>query len=511
MGLFDTIKTQLALISQRRGRTLTLMAVVLFLTFDFVALSLNVWLSYSIEKAAININLSGRQRMLSQRLVKSLLMMENAYTDEQAYSKALEELRESFRRFDLTLESFHRGGRTFSADNNVIEVAPLTGERTALIVQQALLEWSPLRQKVRQLIGREYDQFLLEQTINVAQRKNLLLLDLMNTLTIELEEDAKSEAIAIRCYQGLAFFLAIINFTLAITMYRLRVRKANHSVDLVDNIMNRVATGILVVDTEGNIIRANKVVGDMSGYEIPDLLGRQVDALLYKHEGEMYGVRKRGEQYHCQVDVSEVAIDNVPATVYTIIDDSQQKAQQQELTLLAYHDQLTDLPNRHLFNDRLSVEMKHALRRSEKIGLLFVDLNGFKGVNDRYGHKFGDLLLGRVAHRMKQTVRDSDTVARLGGDEFTLLLTDIHSYSMCKELGEKLIEVICKPYLIQDVLVEIGASIGVACFPDDATSEQELLSLADKAMYISKATGESCLTFASDWLSHTTERDENQN
>lgn len=340
----------------------------------------------------------------------------------------------------------------------------------------------------------------------MAQRKNLTLLDLMNKLTVELEHETQAEAMSIRFYQGLAFFLAIINFTLAIVMYRLRVLKANHSVDLVDNIMNQVAAGILVADESGKIIRANKLVENMSGYLMTELQGRKVDSLLYEYEGEMYGIRKVGDQYHCQVEVSEVLIGNRPATVYTIIDDSQQKAQQQELTLLAYHDQLTDLPNRHLFNDRLSVEMKHALRRNEKIALLFIDLNGFKGVNDRYGHKFGDLLLGRVAVRMKQTVRDSDTVARLGGDEFTLLLTDIQSYGMCKALVDKIIDAICKPYLIQEVLVEVGASIGVACFPDDATNEQELLSLADKAMYRSKATGESCITFASDWLSHKPEK-----
>ena len=246
MGLFASTKTQLTLISQRYGRKLTLVAVVLFLTFDFVALSLNVWLSYRIEAAAININLAGRQRMLSQRLVKSLLMMENAYTNEEAYTAALAELRETFDRFDLTLDSFHRGGRTFSAVHNVIEVAPLTSEATTLIVQQALLEWSPLRQKVRQLIGREYDHLLLQQAIDVAQRKNLMLLDLMNKLTVELEHETQAEAMAIRFYQGLAFFLAIINFSLAILMYRLRVRKAIHSVDLVDNIVNKIAAGIMV-------------------------------------------------------------------------------------------------------------------------------------------------------------------------------------------------------------------------------------------------------------------------
>ena len=266
--------------------------------------------------------------------------------------------------------------------------------------------------------------------------------------------------------------------------------------------MNQVTTGILVTDGMGKVIRANNVMAKMSDYKMDDIIGRNIDSLLYEHEGEMYGIRKLGEQYHCQVDIKKTTIGTELATVYTVIDDSQQKAQQQQLTMLAYHDQLTDLPNRHLFNDRLAVEMRHALRRQEKIALLFIDLNGFKAVNDRYGHKFGDLLLGRVAVRMKKTVRESDTVARLGGDEFTLLLTDVTSHDMCKQLVEKVMTAICKPYLIQDILVDVGASIGVACFPDDTRNEQELLSLADKAMYKSKATGNSHITFASDWLTH---------
>lgn len=498
-GLFK----RLAITGQRNGRLLTLLAVVFFLTFDFIALSLNVWLSYRIESAAININLAGRQRMLSQRMVKSLLVMENSLSDQLLYMESLNELRQTYQQFEHTLDSFHRGGTTLSAEQTEISIEPLDSEVTSAIVREAILEWEPVRQKIRQLLAREYDKELLLQATAIAKEKNIRLLTLMNTLTVELEHETQQEAVSIRFYQGLAFFLALLNFSLAILIYRVRVRRAHDSLDLVDNIMNRIASGILVVDAQGVIIRANQVMAEMCNYQTTELVGKRLESVLFEHDGERFGVRKMGEQFHCQVDVSQVHIGHHPATVHTVVDDSQRVAQQQELTMLAYHDQLTDLPNRHLFNDRLAVEIKHSARRGDKLALLFIDLNRFKEVNDKYGHNFGDLLLGRVATRMKQTVRNSDTVARLGGDEFTLLLADISSYSMCHSLVEKILESICKPYYIQDELIEIGASIGVACFPDDALVEHELLSLADKAMYKSKAQGESCITFASDMINRS--------
>lgn len=503
MAMISGIKQSLFSANRREGHTLTVLAIVLFLLFDFIALSLNVWLSYRIEQQAININLSGRQRMLSQRMVKTLLLMEKVTSDEFQYTEYLEELRDTFNRFELTLDAFHRGGRTLSAESAMIQIEPLTGDETRSIVNQALLEWAPLRQKIRQLIGREYDTTLLQQANDVAQRKNLTLLALMNGLTIELEHETQLEAQRIRFFQGLAFLLALINFSVAIVLYRLRVRKAHHTLDLIDNIMNRIASGIVVVDQNGVIVRVNRVMAKMSGFTQKDLLNKKLSVLLMEYEGNHFGLKKQGERYHCKIEISNVSLNNKPAKVYTVIDDSAVVEQQKELTQLAYHDQLTNLPNRHLFKDRLDRELKHAIRRGEKLAVLFVDLNGFKEVNDKHGHKLGDVLLGRVAMRMRDAVRESDTVARIGGDEFTLLLTDVSHFEQCKALVEKILGEICKPYLIHELVVEIGASIGVSCFPHDANNEADLVSLADKAMYKSKASGESRITFASEWLTNT--------
>ena len=154
------------------------------------------------------------------------------------------------------------------------------------------------------------------------------------------------------------------------------------------------------------------------------------------------------------------------------------------LARMAQYDQLTNLPNRALFNDRLHQSIVKAKRHQLCFGLLYIDLNEFKPVNDNFGHEVGDLLLQHVAVRLVHCVRESDTVARLGGDEFVVLLDDIHHPSEAELVGEKIITEISKPYVFfAGHVMHITASIGIAIFPDHATNSQALLQFADKRMY----------------------------
>lgn len=170
--------------------------------------------------------------------------------------------------------------------------------------------------------------------------------------------------------------------------------------------------------------------------------------------------------------------------------DEQQKSRR-EVT----HDLLTGIPNRSLFNDRLQGAVKRAERSRQHFALAYVDLDGFKAINDRHGHSGGDELIRIVAERLRRGVRASDTVARLGGDEFGLLFEGIESYAAAEYLAAKLQRLLQTTVELssedhgQSVQVSIGASIGIAMYPNHASSHEELRLLADKAMYAAKRSG----------------------
>ncbi|ACV25538.1 GGDEF domain-containing protein [Kangiella koreensis] len=164
----------------------------------------------------------------------------------------------------------------------------------------------------------------------------------------------------------------------------------------------------------------------------------------------------------------------------------ERKEYEQRLHHMASHDWLTGLPNRLLFNDRLDVAIKRARRVEEKLALLYMDLDGFKDVNDSLGHAKGDLLLSKVANRIKSCVRESDTIARMGGDEFTVLLTEIHDQDAISMVLEKIKTAVNKPFVLEGNTVNIGISIGVAVFPEQGQEREQLLRVADNAMYDDK-------------------------
>ncbi len=175
----------------------------------------------------------------------------------------------------------------------------------------------------------------------------------------------------------------------------------------------------------------------------------------------------------------------------------QQVAQaEQRENQLAYADALTGLPNRQLFNDRLNVALAQAYRTLGKIAVVFLDLDGFKGVNDTLGHDSGDLLLKQVAERLKTCVRDSDTLARLGGDEFTMIL-QIREPKDAEVVAQKVLHAVRQPYDLNGKLANtVGTSIGVALYPQNGTQALELIKAADNAMYDAKQAGKNTYRFA---------------
>ncbi len=159
---------------------------------------------------------------------------------------------------------------------------------------------------------------------------------------------------------------------------------------------------------------------------------------------------------------------------------------QAQLIAMALYDSLTGLPNRKLFFDHLTLGLEQAARHKRRLGLLYIDLDGFKKVNDTMGHDAGDELLIRVGELFISCLRKSDTVARLGGDEFAVILTEISDLGDCKLTADKILKALAEPIMIKSGLVSIGASIGVAVYPDHETNREKLIRWADMAMYKAK-------------------------
>jgi diguanylate cyclase (GGDEF)-like protein len=164
--------------------------------------------------------------------------------------------------------------------------------------------------------------------------------------------------------------------------------------------------------------------------------------------------------------------------------------------VLALHDALTGLPNRRLLEDRLQTAMRHASRNKLMVAVLYLDLDGFKDVNDHYGHDCGDKLLKTVAERLLSTCRQEDTIARIGGDEFIVVLSAIHDRAAVHRLADELVRALAQPYPVDGHAANISVSIGIAFFPEDASSVESLVNDADQALYEAKRNGKNRYVYA---------------
>ncbi|MEY4575332.1 MAG: Phytochrome-like protein cph2, partial [Pseudomonadota bacterium] len=174
----------------------------------------------------------------------------------------------------------------------------------------------------------------------------------------------------------------------------------------------------------------------------------------------------------------------------------ERKRAEERLVQMAFHDPLTGLANRVKFEESAVQALARARRRNTRLACMFVDLDGFKSINDRLGHRAGDALLRDVAARMRQVFREYDVVARLGGDEFAILLTDIDKYNDVNQIAERLCEALSEPTEFDEHELYVTASIGISLYPDVAESVSDLIRCADEAMYDSKRAGKNRFSFA---------------
>ncbi len=200
-------------------------------------------------------------------------------------------------------------------------------------------------------------------------------------------------------------------------------------------------------------------------------------------------LRPDGQERWLEYFAGAIEYDGRPAVLATAFEVTERKRSEEQVRALAYHDPLTGLPNRLLLQDRLFMAVAQAHRHGQRLGVLFLDLDHFKTVNDTLGHARGDLLLQAVAERLRNVVREGDTVARLGGDEFVLLLPAVRRVSDAVRVAEKVLANLRQPFELPHGPLAITASVGVCVYPDHGTDAQGLVSGADQAMYVAKREG----------------------
>ncbi|WP_186407465.1 putative bifunctional diguanylate cyclase/phosphodiesterase [Candidatus Accumulibacter aalborgensis] len=273
----------------------------------------------------------------------------------------------------------------------------------------------------------------------------------------------------------------------------------------------------MVTDTEQQILTVNDAFSTLTGCTRQDVVGKKPSLLRSEKmppafyaemwdkvnrvgvwQGEIWNRRKNGEPYLEWLSINTVKDKSGKVVNYVgmFSDITKVRESQQRIEYLATHDELTGLPNRALFNDRLHLALARADRSRESIGVVFIDLDNFKMVNDTLGHETGDKLLRQAAVRLLDCVRGEDTVARLGGDEFVVLLVAADR-EQATVTAERLLIALSASYQFDEHECFISASIGLSMFPEDAADANSLMRNADAAMYRAKDHGKNGFRFFS--------------
>jgi PAS domain S-box/diguanylate cyclase (GGDEF) domain len=286
----------------------------------------------------------------------------------------------------------------------------------------------------------------------------------------------------------------------------------------LQGILASVAEGIVTINDSGRVESANPACermfaygrGQMAGIDLGDLMP---DEMRDRHQRffdaymsglfptlmgrlvEGVGLRRDGTTFPMEISVSELRHGRHRLFTAILRDISERKESEDRIRRLAHHDNLTGLPNRNLLNDRMNHALARVKRNGGRMAVLYVDLDRFKPINDTLGHEAGDLVLQEISRRLAACVRSSDTVARVGGDEFVVVVEEIQRPVEAALVARKIVEHLARPIDYEGHACQVGASIGVAVFPDDGATMEEVCKAADIAMYRVKHAGRNGFCF----------------
>lgn len=304
--------------------------------------------------------------------------------------------------------------------------------------------------------------------------------------------------------------LAVIEQTASLASIAIEKKQADEKLKRAASVFTHAHEGIMITDASGTIIEVNDALSLITGYAPEELLGKRPKILGSKRQtkefikemlattiakgqwhGEIWSSHKNGTDYPVMLTTSAVSDSAgiVQHYVSLCTDITLMKEHHEQLERMAHFDVLTNLPNRILLADRLGQAMVQCQRRGRSLAVAFVDLDGFKSINDQHGHNVGDELLIKVAQRMQMALREGDTLARIGGDEFIAIMVDLENIEDSQPVLKRLLKAAAAPVILGDNIIQISASIGVTFYPQDSADPDLLMRHADQAMYIAKQAG----------------------
>jgi diguanylate cyclase (GGDEF)-like protein/PAS domain S-box-containing protein len=430
------------------------------------------------------------------RMAESLQALANGLMDEQE-------------RLEVTLRSIGDGVISADHEGRVVFMNP---------VAEALTGWKLAEAKGRSLrqvfpIINERTRAEVECPVGRALREGHIIGLANHTLLIArdgTERPIADSAAPIRHADG-RIFGAVLVFR-----DQTEERRTLDNLRLTASVYEHSLNAVMITDASRRIVAVNPAFTRITGYAAEEVIGKKPnilssgrhDAAFYaamweriretgQWQGEIWNRRKDGAIYPEELTIVAVKDEEGQVTHYIGIfhDLTQIKAQEEHLRHLAHHDPLTGLPNRALLADRLKVALAQAERSGRKLAVCYLDLDGFKPINDAHGHAIGDRLLIEISQRLAGAVRGGDTVARLGGDEFVLLLTNLVDAEECRGALARLLHLAAQPVHLEGRELSVTASIGVTLFPDDAADVDALLRHADQALYAAKEAGRNRFQF----------------
>lgn len=434
-----------------------------------------------------------RQQLKSDNLCDYDLS-ENRETDKSALTR---EISESEARYRVLVENSPAGIITCDLEGNITTV-------NSAAVQ---LLGSPSAEATKQVNVFTYEP-LIECGVADSLKKSLETGETISRETFYTTKWGKKVYLRMHCAPLNSFSGKIIGVQGIIEDFTDN-KKAQDQLQTYYHVIEHSPVAVLISDDKGNVEYINPKYIELTGYTPDDVIDNNVSMLYAKErssEGyykellnvvsagnvwrkEVFNERKNGEGYWENISVSPVLDENGSIYHFVVLkeDITKRREESEKAKYLAYHDSLTGLSNRSFFYDRLMIAVANAARYQSRLAVMFLDLDGFKEINDTYGHDTGDEVLKAVAEKLKKIMRKGDTVARMGGDEFTLIVPEFEDVTDVEFLAKKILKSMEQRLTAKNLLVT--PSIGIAFYPQHGANHETLLINADKAMYQAKKQG----------------------